>query len=84
MYVAFVPNHVLALAVSKGKSCYSSYLLANFVYALFLYINMSIDTLIAIVEMLLEESVTLTRQTRKRKLEEKLDQVTVVTSQVGK
>jgi len=45
---------------------------------------MSVDTLIGIVEMLLEESVTLTRQTRKRKLEEKLDQVTAVTSQVGK
>jgi len=45
---------------------------------------MSVDTLIGIIEMLLEESVTLTRQTRKRKLEEKLDQVTAVTSQVGK
>jgi len=51
---------------------------------LFKYVNMSVDTLIGIVEMLLEESVTLTRQTRKRKLEEKLDQITVVTSQVGK
>jgi len=45
---------------------------------------MSVDTLIGIVEILLEESVTLTRQTRKRKLEEKLEQVTTVTSQVGK
>ena len=51
---------------------------------LFKYVNMSVDILIDIVEMLLEESVTLTYQTRKRKLEEKLDQVTAVTSQIGK
>ena len=41
MHVAVVLNCILALAVSKGKSCYPSYLLANFVYALFLWLHAS-------------------------------------------
>jgi len=102
MRVAVVPSRVLALAVSRGESCYSFYLLAIFAHALFLRLyascrytldvrpclgsprcgmkilnpkkkqimgpllsrtlsDMSVDTLISIIEMLLEESVTLTR-----------------------